>query len=190
MDEICEVQMSPDVIEQITSIASDVAVKKYQEQVSSQKKQLAKVKHRLTNDVLSSYRRVRRIMSSEMSFTAEEQSEIRWKFMEDLMGDGIRTPTPDKVIRDEENRMKENQYCIEEVNRALSLYGEEVRNAGNEERERAYRILRKKFIDGEETSMEKIAENEGISTKTAYKSLYKAIDIMSIYLTIYLQHIS
>ena len=81
--------LTQEQINQIAAVAGEEAVKRFRaEQVKSDRKRAREEnKVKKTKNMLSSYRRIKATLSDEAEFTEEEQIELRWKFIQDLMGD-------------------------------------------------------------------------------------------------------
>lgn len=185
MGESVKYLLSQEEINQIAAIASKEAVKVYRgEQIKAEKKRLKnedKVKR--TKKMLSSYRRLKTTLSEEAEFTEEEKIELRWKFVEDLMGNTQSMITKsERTVVDSEKKRQENLYCIHCIENAVRLYGEECEKSSSEEGKRRYRELRAMYIDEVPMTVIEIAEAENVSEKTVYKDLGIACSIIAVYL--------
>jgi hypothetical protein len=99
------------------------------------------------------------------------------------MGSGL------DVIEKSENRIKSFEakrkrdlFEIQSIDKALSLYKEEVDNSDSDEAKRRYRELYSMYIDDKIHSIAEIAEIENISEKIVYRDLGIACKIISVYL--------
>lgn len=183
MTDAYEVEMSPDVIEQISVVAAAEAARVFDSLTIKEQERKAKDRHNRAQRILSVYRRARRIVGESEEFTEDEKIEIRMKFLQDLMGDSIRYPIPDKVVQKENDRIETNRYCVYDIDRALKHYAEELEGLDvNDERVRAYRVMSARFIDEPEKTIDEIAENEGITVRTAYRDISKAVEVMAFYM--------
>ena len=90
--------LTQEQINQIAAVAGEEAVKRFRaEQVKSDKKRAREEnKVKKTKKMLSSYRRIKATLSDEAEFTEEEQIELRWKFIQDLMGSVRETVSRDR----------------------------------------------------------------------------------------------
>ena len=81
--------LTQEQINQIAAIAGKEAVQTFRaEQLKAEKKRdREENKVKKTKKMLGSYRRIKATLSDESVFTEEEQIELRWKFIQDLMGD-------------------------------------------------------------------------------------------------------
>jgi hypothetical protein len=177
--------LTQDQINQIAAISGREAVKMYrEEEVKAEKKRARdgdKVKK--TKKMLSSYRRVKATLSDEAEFTEEEKVELRWKFIEDLMGNAKNVVTKsERTIEDTEKRRQEDLYCVYRIEKATDMYREECEKSGSEEAKRRYRELRMMYLDEKQYSVSEIAEVEKVSDKTVYKDLGIACGIVAVYL--------
>ena len=174
--------LTQEQINQIAAVAGEEAVKRFRaEQVKSDKREENKVKK--TKKMLSSYRRIKATLSDEAEFTEEEQIELRWKFIQDLMGSVRETVSrSERTIKDEEKRRQEDLYCIYRIEKATEMYREECEKSGSEEAKRRYRELSMMYLEEKQYSVQEISEVENVSDKTVYKDLGIACGIVAVYL--------
>lgn len=80
--------LTQEQINQIAAIGAKEGVRAYKEEQKKEERRRKKEdsKVRKTKKLLSSYRRIKATLSDGEQFTPEEQAELRWKFVEDLMG--------------------------------------------------------------------------------------------------------
>ncbi len=177
--------LTQEQINQIAAVAGEEAVKRFRaEQVKSDKKRAREEnKVNKTKKMLSSYRRIKATLSDEAEFTEEEQIELRWKFIQDLMGSVKETVSrSERTIKDEEKRRQEDLYCIYRIEKATEMYREECEKSGSEEAKRRYRELSMMYLEEKQYSVQEISEVENVSDKTVYKDLGIACGIVSVYL--------
>lgn len=175
--------LSQEEVNRIAAIASKEAVKVFRaEQIKADKKRAKEEnKERKTKKMLQAYRRMKSTLSDEAEFTEEEKAELRWKFVEDLMGNSNEMKSEIGVINNEKKR-QENRYCIHCIDNAIRMYKEECSKTSSEELKRRCRELCAMYIDEEQKSVQDIAAEENISEKTVYKDIGIACSIVSIYL--------
>lgn len=177
--------LTQEKINQIAAVAGEEAVKRFRaEQVKSDKKRAREEnKVKKTKKMLSSYRRIKATLSDEAEFTEEEQIELRWKFIQDLMGSVRETVSrSERTIKDEEKRRQEDLYCIYRIEKATEMYREECEKSGSEEAKRRYRELSMMYLEEKQYSVQEISEVENVSDKTVYKDLGIACGIVAVYL--------
>ena len=177
--------MTQEQINQIAAVAGKEAVQAFRaEQVKAEKKRSREEnKVKKTKKMLSSYRRIKATMSDEAEFTEEEQIELRWKFIQDLMGNTMETVSKsERVIQDGEKRRQEDLYCIYRIEKATEMYQEECERSGSEEAKRRYRELSMMYLEDREYSVQEISQVENVSDKTVYKDLGIACGIVAVYL--------
>ena len=177
--------LTQEQINQIAAVAGEEAVKQFRaEQVKSDKKRAREEnKVKKTKKMLSSYRRIKATLSDEAEFTEEEQIELRWKFIQDLMGSVRETVSrSERTIKDEEKRRQEDLYCIYRIEKATEMYREECEKYGSEEAKRRYRELSMMYLEEKQYSVQEISEVENVSDKTVYKDLGIACGIVAVYL--------
>ena len=107
--------LTQEQINQIAAVAGEEAVKRFRaEQVKSDKKRAREEnKVKKTKKMLSSYRRIKATLSDEAEFTEEEQIELRWKFIQDLMGSVRETVSrSERTIKDEEKRRQDRKSVV------------------------------------------------------------------------------
>ena len=120
--------LTQDQINQIAAVAGKEAVKTFRtEQVKADRKRANEEnKVRKTKKMLSSYRRIKATLSEDAEFTEEEQIELRWKFIEDLMGSVKETVSKsERTVKDAEKRRQEDLYCVYRIEKATDLYKQE-----------------------------------------------------------------
>lgn len=177
--------LTQEQINQIAAVAWEEAVKRFwAEQVKSDKKRAREEnKVKKTKKMLSSYRRIKATLSDEVEFTEEEQIELRWKFIQDLMGNVRETVSrSERTIKDGEKRRQEDLYCIYRIEKATEMYREECEKSGSEEAKRRYRELSMMYLEEKQYSVQEISEVENVSDKTVYKDLGIACGIVAVYL--------
>ena len=156
----------------------------HQQQVKAEKKRAREEnKVKKTKKMLSSYRRIKATLSDEAEFTEEEKVELRWKFIQDLMGSARETVSKsERVIQDGEKRRQEDLYCIYRIEKATEMYREECEKSGSEEAKRRYRELSMMYLEEREYTVQEISQVEKVSDKTVYKDLGIACGIVAVYL--------
>lgn len=184
-DKIPMYVLTQEQINQIAAIAGKEAVKTYRTEQAKAEKKRAREENKVkkTKKMLSSYRRIKATLSDEAEFTEEEQIELRWKFIQDLMGNVKDTVSkPERTIKDTEKRRQEDLYCIYRIEKATEMYREECEKSGSEEAKRRYRELSMMYLDEKQYSVQEISEVEKVSDKTVYKDLGIACGIVAVYL--------
>lgn len=177
--------LTQEQINQIAAVAGKEAVQTFRaEQVKAEKKRTREEnKVKKTKKMLSSYRRIKATLSDEAEFTEEEQIELRWKFIQDLMGSAREAVSKsERVIQDGEKRRQEDLYCIYRIEKATEMYREECERSGSEEAKRRYRELSMMYLEDREYSVQEISQVEKVSDKTVYKDLGIACGIVAVYL--------
>lgn len=177
--------LTQEQINQIAAVAGKEAVQTFRaEQVKAEKKRAREEnKVKKTKKILSSYRRIKATLSDEAEFTEEEQIELRWKFIQDLMGSAREAVSKsERVIQDGEKRRQEDLYCIYRIEKATEMYREECERSGSEEAKRRYRELSMMYLEDREYSVQEISQVEKVSDKTVYKDLGIACGIVAVYL--------
>ena len=177
--------MTQEQIDQIAAIAGKEAVQTFRaEQVKAENKRAREEnKVNKTKKMLSSYRRIKATLSEEAEFTEEEQIELRWKFIQDLMGSTKETISKsERTIQDGEKRRQEDLYCVHRIEKAVDMYREECEKSGSEEAKRRYRELSMMYVEEREYTVQEISQLEKISDKTVYKDLGIAWGIVAVYL--------
>lgn len=169
----------------IAEVAAEkaVAVFKAEQAKENRKRKREEDKVSRTKKMLSSYRRMKATLSEEATFTEEEKIELRWKFIEDLMGNSAELTSKSELVAiDSEKKRQENLYSIHCIENAIRLYGEECEKSSNEEGKRRYKEIYDLYIAENPSTVQEIAENENISEKTVYKDIGIACKIIAVYL--------
>lgn len=177
--------LTQDQINQIAAIAGKEAVRTFKtEQIKAEKRRVREGdKVKKTKKMLSSYRRIKAALSEEAQFTEEEQIELRWKFIQDLMGSVRETVSKsERTVQDAEKRRQEDLYCIYRIEKATEMYREECEKSGSEEAKRRYRELSMMYLEEKDYTVQEISEVEKVSDKTVYKDLGIACGIVAVYL--------
>lgn len=177
--------LTQEQINEIAAIAGKEAVHIFRTEQARAEKKRAKEENKVkkTKKMLSSYRRIKATLSDEAEFTEEEQIELRWKFIQDLMGNVKETVSKsERTIQDTEKRRQEDLYCIYRIEKATGMYREECEKSGSEEAKRRYRELRMMYLDEKAYTVQEISEVEKVSDKTVYKDLGIACGIVAVYL--------
>ena len=172
-------------IDHITAIAVNEAINAFRKEQMKIAKKQAKEKNKVekTKKMLKSYRRIKTTLSDEAQFTEEEQIELRWKFIQDLMGNARESVSKSElVIKEGEKRRQEDLYFAYRIEKATDMYREECEKSGSEEAMRRYRELSMMYLEDREYSVQEISQAEGVSDKTVYKDLGIACGIVSVYL--------
>ena len=184
-ERIVKYVLSEDQINNIVAIAADEGIKSYREEQrkAEVKKKRENNKVKKTKKLLSSYRRIKATLSDGEQFTPEEQAELRWKFIEDLMGNSREIAgKSERTIKDTERKREEDLYCVFRIEKATEMYREECEKSGSEEAKRRYRELSMMYLDEKPYTVQEISEVENISDKTVYKDIGIACGIVAIYL--------
>ncbi len=177
--------LTQEQINLIAAIAGKEAVRIFRaEQAKAERKQAREGdKVRKTKKMLKSYRRIKDALSDEVEFTEDEQIELRWKFVQDLMGSAREVVSKsERIVQDGEKRRQEDLYCIYRIEKATEMYREECEKSGSEEAKRRYRELSMMYLGDREYTVQEISRVEKVSDKTVYKDLGIACGIVAVYL--------
>lgn len=176
MDNLTQLQL-----EQIATVAAAIGVESYRKELSDARREAFKRKKQKTKDILSSYRRLKRLVEDTKTFTEDEKAEYRWKFIEDLMDAGP-VDKFDRIIIDEEKKRQENLYTIYWIENAMTLYRTECEHARDEEERRRYKVIELMYLNEDAMTPDEIAENQHISRSTVFRDINAAIGILTVYL--------
>lgn len=177
--------LTQEQINQIAAISGKEAVKMFrEEQIKADRKRAREEdKVKKTKKMLSSYRRIKATLSDETEFSEEEQIELRWKFIQDLMGNAKEiVGKSERTIKDTEKRRQEDMYCVYRIEKATEMYREECERSESGEAMRRYRELNMMYLDDKAYTVQEISEVENVSDKTVYKDLGIACGIVAVYL--------
>ena len=117
--------LTQEQINQIAAIGAKEGVRAYKEEQKKEERRRKKEdsKVRKTKKLLSSYRRIKATLSDDEQFTPEEQAELRWKFIEDLMGNTREIAgKSERTIKDTERKREEDLYCVFRIEKATCMY--------------------------------------------------------------------
>ena len=177
--------LTQEQLDNIVEIATREGVRAFRSEQKKEDKKRARNTDKIakTKKMLSSYRRIKVTLSEEAEFTEEEKIELRWRFIEDLMGNAQDiAKRSEMTIQDTEKRRQEDLYCIDRIEKAAEMYRNECEKSKNEEAKRRYRELEMMYLGEEEMTVEEIAERENVSDKTVYRDLGMACSIVAVYM--------
>lgn len=177
--------LTQEQISQIAAVGAQEGVKAFKEEQRKEERRRKKEedKVRKTKKLLSSYRRIKVTLSDGEQFTPDEQAELRWKFIEDLMGNAKDiVGKSERTIKDAERKREEDLYCAFRIEKAAEMYREECEKSGSEEAKRRYRELKMMYLEEKPYTVKEISQVENISDKTVYKDIGIACGIVAIYL--------
>ena len=148
-EEVTVYTLTQEQVNMIAAIASKEGARVYQEEAKKAEKKLAKLtdKVEITKDRLRNYRAVKAKLQSE-SFSEEELKEMRFKYLEDLMGQvkGSQSRVEAK-LRAEIDLHIRNADAVEKLDHAFGLYQSECEKWGSEEEKRRCRELYMMYMD-------------------------------------------
>lgn len=167
----------------IASVAAKEAVDAYKKQADNERRRQEQSKSKQAKKMLTSYRRLKSTIQDEMTLTPDEMVELRWKFLEDLMGSAINiVPRTERQIADIETKRKQDMYTVQCIDRAVELYRKECEASPYSEDIRRYWEMHAMYISADQKTISEIASDENVSEKTVYKDLNIACDAISVYL--------
>ena len=133
--------------------------------------------------MLSEYRRLKIAVKENVEISEAEGLEMRWQYLKDLMGTPDRAMLTEEAAYARERRLQYNQYKIQRMEAAMSMYLRECENSGSEEAMRRYRMVKMRYTDEEARSVEEIAARECVSKNTVYHDLDLACKVIAVYLS-------
>ena len=181
------IMLSEEELRRICEEAADRAVEKHTkaaaEQAKKDERRRSNEKVRITKKKLEKYRRVKASLAETVEFTPEEKIELRWHFVEDLMGSAgeVMAKSTDTMVT-METRRKHDLFDIQSIDRALGLYRAEADANPSDEFRRRFKELCEYYIDEPGMAVTEIAEANGVSEKTVYKDIGIACGILAVYL--------
>ena len=158
------------------------AVKAYRDTILDEEKNVDKILAKNIRKMLTNYRRTKAKLADEAVLTKEEERELRYECIKDLMGnvDQQLMKSERRIMRNEEERRME-LFKIKQLERAVEMYKKECDESSSYEDLRRCREIYGLYIDKEKKSVSEIAEEERISEKTAYKDVSVACKIIAVY---------
>lgn len=171
-----------DLMRQAGKAAAQATRKAIEEERVKSEKKAADRRYKTTKDMLKSYRREKIRLADEEKFTEEEQAEMRWAFLEDLIGNQTGSEKLKDMIPDYEKKRRESKYTIWLIENALRLYDMEVSKSGNEVNKRRFAEMKALYIDDVPTEVPELAEQNHIAERVVYKDIGIAVRIMMVYL--------
>lgn len=158
------------------------AVKAYREAVLDEEKNVDKILAKNIRKMLTNYRRTKLKLANEAILTKEEERELRYECIKDLMGnvDQQLMKSERRIKRNEEERRME-LFKIKQLEKAVELYKKECDESSSYEDLRRCREIYSLYIDSDKKSVTEIAKEENISEKTVYKDVSVACKIIAVY---------
>lgn len=86
--------------------------------------------------MLADYRRLKIAQNEDIQISDEEGLEMRWRYLEDLMGTPDHDIITEHTMYTREKKLQYNHYKIQQIEAAMDMYRRECENAGNEEAKR------------------------------------------------------
>lgn len=133
-------------------------------------------------EMLREYRRMKISQKEEIALTAAEGIEMRWRYLEDLMGGPDRAQITEEAAYTREKKLQYRQYKIQQVEAAMAMYKRECETAGKSEAMRRYRAVDMLHIQEKGKTVQEIAALEGVSDKAIYKDLGTAYKALAVYM--------
>ena len=158
------------------------AVNAYRKELVDEERNIEKLLVKSIKQKLVNYRRTKEKLANEVKLTKEEERELRYACIKDLMGniDQQLTRSERRIQRNEEKRRKD-LFEIQCLEKAVELYKKECNESASEEDKRRCRELCALYIDDNKKSVLQIAEEEMVSDKTVYKDIGIACKILTVY---------
>ena len=133
--------------------------------------------------MLADYRRLKIAQKEDIQISDEEGLEMRWRYLEDLMGTPDHAIVTENTVYIREKKLQYNHYKIQQIEAAMDMYRRECENSGNEEAMRRYRVMQMRYMGDKACSVEEIADIECVSKNTVYHDLDLACKVIAVYLS-------
>lgn len=158
------------------------AVKAYRKEIVDEERNIDKILSKSIRKMLTNYRRTKEKLADEATLTKEEERELRYECIKDLMGniDQELLKSERRIQRNEEKRRKD-LFEIQRLEKAIELYKKECEESSSREDKRRFREIYSLYIADDKKSVSEIAEEEMISEKTVYKDIGIACKILTVY---------
>lgn len=167
-------------IEELVKKAADAGIEAYKKAEKKAREKAAKDIIVRVRKVLETYRALKNDLLHSEYETDVEQTELRFKCVEDLMSPG--DTNMDDVMTKEIERLKRNAWSKRQIERAIFLLEEDCRKEGKPEAMRRYRVIIALYIQDKKLSYEEIAEQENVVERTVYKDASDACEMIAPYL--------
>lgn len=184
-EKIVKYVMTQEQLNNIIAISNREGIKAYKEErIKEERKRLREADPvQKIRRALPSYPRVKAGLKDEITFTEDEQKELRWKFFEDLMGNSSDIIRKTEIkMQEDEDRRKRNEYAVKKMETALEHFKEEYEVSRNEEFRRRYRVITSLYLDNEKMTVEEVAVVENVSEKTVFRDINAACKILADYM--------
>lgn len=176
--------LTQDQINSIAAIASKEGARVYQDEAKKAERRMAKLtdKVEITKQRLRDYRAVKEKLANE-TYTKEELVELRFKYLEDLMGSVKVDKTRTEAKIEAELRLHvRNADAVEKLDHAYEMYQSECEKWGTDDEKRRCREIYMLYMDETVYKVDDIAEIENVSTQTVYRDIGIASKRMATYL--------
>lgn len=171
-------------VEEITGLAAQKGAEVAIEEFNRKMRQLNSkdsLRER-TRKLLKGYRPVKKALGEKIEITEDEQRDLYWRYLKDLMGVKV---DPDekykRIIGEDEKRRAHDVYALKRIDKALEMYYDSI-DQNDELAVRRYNALCLMHIDTVKQKPQDIADALHISRDTLYRDINKALDEVALYL--------
>lgn len=187
------IALTEDKAEELIQRAAMAGIGAFRKEQAKAIQSREKVRDNKVKSLLENYKRFKQSLEDyDEPMSIDEKTEIRYAFIQDLMGDGshLMTRTEEKLSAREEAR-KRTAYEVRTIEEGLSRYYQEVCSSPKEEDMRRYNIMTLFYFGSDvdtdipanvRWTVEQIAEEVNLSPQAVYKDLSYARKALGAYL--------
>lgn len=158
------------------------AVNAYRKELVDEERNMEKLLTSSIRKKIVNYRRTKEKLANEAKLTKEEERELRYECIKDLMGNIDQQITrSERLIQKNEEKRRKDLFELQRLEKAIELFKKECDESASKEDKRRCRELCALYIDDNKKSVSQIAEEEMVSDKTVYKDIGIACKILAVY---------
>jgi len=166
-----QVVLDEKILESITNHAAKVAIDVYEKQKKQAEKEKFDKRLNNTRMLLAHYREFSNYNQKAIYKLHEKLDEDIFDIIEMMEG---RRSDNDSKIESIENGVIRTRAMLKHINTMLKVYKANCNDSPYSEEKRKYRIIEALYLKKEQTSIQEIAEREGIAERTVYKDVTAA----------------
>lgn len=164
--------LSPDTVELITKIASEYALKKYEEEKAAALTQIRDKRYRNTKLLVRKFRQLRDYESNAIYSTSQLLSDQTDEILTEL---GI-----DPEDKYEVGKIRDNvvvtKVIMDHVETMLEVYHQRCEKSKKPENRRRWRVLFSMYLSDDQKTAQEIADIENVSMSMVYQDIDNACE--------------
>ena len=164
-------------LQKMLNAAADQAIDRLLQLQEKQKKDIQNrtTEHRIIKRKMESYRAHKRMIAESRTFSQEEAADLRFEFLQDLMGITGNENRTEELLLANDARIRRLEYEVFIIDKAVELFRQDVEQTTKEVKRDWLYCLEEYYMSPEERRYEDIAEELMIDDSTARKYVNKAL---------------